>query len=253
MKIEKYIKLKSNRYEVLIDGLKVKLYDDVIVKYELLRKKEIDEELFEEITKYNDKLEAYYKALRYLTKKLRTEKEIEDYLRVDYTQKTVDETIDRLKKNGYLNKDIYLKCYLADQINLSNNGPKKIKNSLIKLGYSEEELDERLDSISEEIWLDKIRNSVKKMIAQNKSLSSNKLKEKILYQLSMNGFYKRMIEEVIEESEFKNTDDILVKEYEKAKNKLSKKYDGYELENKILAKLVAKGFYYDDVKRVMNK
>ena len=69
----------------------------------------------------------------------------------------------------------------------------------------------------------------------------------------MNGFYKRMIEEVIEESEFKNTDDILVKEYEKAKNKLSKKYDGYELENKILAKLVAKGFYYDDVKRVMNK
>ncbi len=253
MKIEKYTKLKSNRYEVLIDGLKVKLYDDVIVKYELLRKKEIDEELFEEITKYNDKLEAYYKALRYLTKKLRTEKEIEDYLRVDYTQKTVDETIDRLKKNGYLNKDIYLKCYLADQINLSNNGPKKIKNSLIKLGYSEEELDERLDSISEEIWLDKIRNSVKKMIAQNKSLSSNKLKEKILYQLSMNGFYKRMIEEVIEESEFKNTDDILVKEYEKAKNKLSKKYDGYELENKILAKLVAKGFYYDDVKRVMNK
>ena len=36
----------------------------------------LDEKLFKEITDYNDKLEAYYKSLKYITKKLRTEKEI---------------------------------------------------------------------------------------------------------------------------------------------------------------------------------
>ena len=32
--------MKSNKYKVKIDDLEVKLYDDVIVKYQLLRKKE---------------------------------------------------------------------------------------------------------------------------------------------------------------------------------------------------------------------
>ena len=76
MKIGKYTKLKDNRYSVKIDDITVKLYDDVIVKYELLRTKDIDEKLFKEITEYNDKLEAYYKSLKYITRKLRTEKEI---------------------------------------------------------------------------------------------------------------------------------------------------------------------------------
>ena len=252
MKIEKYIKLKDNRYEVLIDDIKVKLYDDVIVKYELLRKKEIDDKLFDEITKYNDKLDAYYKSLKYITKKLRTEKEIEEYLKKDYTKRTINETIERLKDNGYLNKELYLKSYLNDQINLGNAGPNKIKNNLIKLGFTEEEILDILDEISPDIWFDKIRKNIKKMIVSNKSLSTSKLKEKILYNLSMLGFYKWMIEEIIDESEFKNTDEILKKEYEKAKLKLSKKYEGYELETKVLAKLVAKGFYYEDVKRVIN-
>ena len=253
MEILKYTKLKDNRYEVLIDGIKVKLYDDVIVKYELLRMKEIDDELFAEITKYYDKLDAYYKSLKYITKKLRTEKEIEEYLKKDYTKKTIDETIDRLKENGYLNKKLYLKCYLDDQVNLGSIGPNKIKDNLIKLGFKEEEIKDKIDSISDDVWLNKIRKNVKKMINNNRTLSSNKLKEKILYNLSLMGFYKWMIEEVINESEFKNTDNILKKEYEKARIKLSKKYEGYELENKILAKLVAKGFYYEDVKRILNK
>ena len=83
MKIGKYTKLKSNKYSVEIDGISVKLYDDVIVKYELLRRKEIDDNLFKEMTEYNDRLEAYYKALKYISKKLRTEKEIEKYLSED--------------------------------------------------------------------------------------------------------------------------------------------------------------------------
>ena len=73
MKIGKYTKLKSNKYSVVIDDITVKLYDDVIVKYELLRLKEIDDKLFKEITEYNDRLEAFYKSLKYITKKLRTE------------------------------------------------------------------------------------------------------------------------------------------------------------------------------------
>ena len=184
MKIEKYTKLKSNKYSVLIDGITVKLYDDVIVKYELLRLKEIDEKLFREITEYNDRLEAYYKALRYITKKLRTEKEIYKYLNKDYNKEIILETIDRLKKYGYLNKNLYLKSYLSDQIHMTLNGPNKIRKDLISLGYEEEEFEEEISNISDEIWLNKIEKVVNKKIKSNRNLGNNKLKEKLVYDLN---------------------------------------------------------------------
>lgn len=251
MKIKKYTKLKSNKYNVEIDDLNVKLYDDVIIKFELLRKDEIDEDLFQEITEYNDRLEAYYKALKYISRKLRTEKEMIKYLENDYSRSVVRETIDKLKKDGYLNEEIYLKSYLIDQVNLGISGPNKIKKDLVKLGIDAEKVVSKISEISDDIWLSKLEKIVNKKIKSNKSYGTNKLKKKLLYDLSNLGYYKWMIEEVINKSEFSNNDNLIEKEYSKAYNKLSKKYTGYELETKIISKLITKGFYYDDIKKFM--
>ena len=247
MKIGKYTKLKSNKYSVVIDDITVKLYDDVIVKFELLRKKEIDEKLFEEITEYNDKLEAYYKALRYITRKLRTEKEIYKYLDKDYSKDVVFETIDKLKSMGYLNKELYLKSYLLDQINMSLNGPNKIKKDLIGLGYYEDEIKQKMDDISDDIWLSKVEKIINKKIKVNRNLGNNKLKEKLVYDLGNMGYYKWMIEEVIHRTEFACNVNILEKEFNKLYNKLSKKFDDNELYYQIKVKLLQKGFYSSEI------
>lgn len=251
MKIGKYTKLKDNRYSVKIDDITIKLYDDVIVKYELLRIKEINDKLFKEITEYNDKLEAYYKSLKYITKKLRTEKEIYKYLEKDYDKKTILETIDKLKKMGYLNKEVYLKCYIADQINMHLVGPNKIKKELVNLGYVEDEIDPFIEDIDNDVWFSKIEKLVKKKINSNRNLGNNKLKEKISYDLSNLGFYKWMIEEIIHNSEFKDNSDILSKEYTKIYNKLVKKYDGSELNYQIKMKLFQKGFNSSEIDEFM--
>ncbi|HAB65936.1 MAG TPA: hypothetical protein DCE23_01080 [Firmicutes bacterium] len=251
MKIKKYTKVRGNKYNVLIDSEEVKLYDDVIVHFELLRKDEIDEDLYNEIIEYNKSLEAYYKSLRYITKKLRTEKEIYDYLVKDYTRNVTNKTIDRLKKDGYLNEEIYLKCYFTDMINLRSFGPNKIKKDLIKLGYEEDVINGKLNEIDDKVWFNKIDNIVKKKIACNKSYGNSKLKEKILYDLSNMGYYKWMIEEVINSCEFSSNDDILMKEYNKIYNKLCNKYAGYDLDSKIIIKLVSKGFFYEEAKRIV--
>ncbi len=253
MKIEKYTKLKDNRYSVKIDDLNIKLYDDVIVKYELLRKKEISETLFEEITEYNDSLESYYKALKYLNRKLRTEKELFTYLNKEYKKSVINNTIERLKKEGYLNEETYLKAYLIDQINLSTSGPNKIKKDLIKLGLNEEEINNHLSKIEDSIWLEKLNKIVAKTISTNKSYGNNKLKEKLVYDLGNKGYYKWMIEEAIKNNEFKDNTDIINKEYQKNYNKLSRKYSGYELEQKLIAKLLSKGFSYEDIKKVLSE
>ena len=247
MKIGKYTKLKGNKYSVVIDDITVKLYDDVIVKYELLRVKEIDEKLFKEITEYNDRLEAYYKSLKYLTKKLRTEKEIYKYLEKDYNKEIILETIDKLKTIGYLNKELYLKSYISDQIHMTLNGPNKIRKDLVSLGYDEDEFKDNIDNIDDDIWLDKVSKIVNKKIKSNRNLGSNKLKEKLVYDISNLGYYKWMIEDVIHNTEFSTDNNILEKEYNKLYTKLSRKLDGSNLDYQVRMKLLQKGFYSSDI------
>ena len=250
MKIEKYKKLKSNKYEVEIDDIKVKLFDDVIVKYELLRKKELSYEEFEEITEYNDKLEAYYKSLRYITRRLRTEKEIWKYLEKDYSKEVIKETINRLKNDGYLNKELFLKSYLNDQINFGTYGPNKVKDDLINLGFHEDEIKDQIDSIDDNVWLDKIKKIMNKRISSNRTYGVFKLKEKIIYDLSRMGFYKWMIEDVLDEVTFDSNEDLVKKEYMKAFNKLSKKFEGSELDYQVKMKLFQKGFTIDEIEAI---
>lgn len=250
MKIEKYKKVNGNKYEVVIDDLKIKLYDDVIVKYELLRKKELTIEEFEEITEYNDKLEAYYKSLKYITKKLRSEKEMWNYLEKDYSKAVIYETIERLKNDGYLNEEIYLKSYLNDQIHFSSYGPNKIKDDLIKLGFQEEEIEERLDEVSDDVWYDKISKTIQRRIHSNQSYGNSRLKEKLVYEIGRMGFYKWMIEDVIRNTDFGSNSSLVKKEYQKVYSKLSKKLDGSNLDYQVKMKLIQKGFTSEEIEQI---
>ena len=66
MKIEKFKKDKGNTYKVYFDDdTIIDLYDDVIVKYNLLSNKEMDLDLFNEITDYNTFLNGGFSALSY--------------------------------------------------------------------------------------------------------------------------------------------------------------------------------------------
>lgn len=242
MKIQKYIKDKQNKYKVVIDDEEYILYDDVIVKYELIRKSEIDEKIFKEMLNLNDELFSYYESIKYINRKLRSEKEIREYLhKKNIEDNIIDKTIKRLTDNRFLNEEIYLKAYLTDQINLSNNGPKKIKNNLIKLGIHECAIDEALNKITEEIWHEKIERYIEKKIKVNHNSSSNMLKMKITNDLINLGYEKEDIVSILEKYEVDETD-ILKKEYQKAKSSLEKKYQGYELNTKIKERLYRKGF-----------
>lgn len=252
MKIIKYVKLKNNSYNVYIDDFSVKLYDDVIVKYELLRKKEIDKDSYEKIINDNNMLEAYYLSLKYLTKKMHCEKELFLYLKDKYDKKIIFDTINRLKKENYLNDDVYARCYINDQLLLSCLGPNKIIKNLIGLNCDEDKVKEYVSDINNEVWFDRIEKIIKKKLKSNRSYGVNKLKDKIIYDLENLGYYKWMIDEVLNEISFDDTDNILKKEYTKLYNKYMKKCDGKELEYKIISSLLNKGFEYDKIKKILN-
>ena len=81
-----------------------------------------------------------------------------------------------------------------------------------------------------------------KKINSNHNLSGIMLKNKIVQELINRGFYKEDINLIINEFEFNDNELIKEKEYNKLKNKLSKKYNGEELEYRIKIGMLKKGY-----------
>ncbi len=244
MKIQKYSKDKSNQYKVTIDDCEYAIYDDVIIKFGLLLKKDISASDLKEILKYNDELDSYYLSIKYITKKLRSEKEIYEYLKKkEVSENVIENTIAKLRENKFLDDDIYLKAYINDQLTLSNNGPKKIAKNLVTLGLDESLINNALNNIDVSLWEEKIDKYVSKKVNANHNSSVKMLKMKIVNDLVNLGYDKEMIMPIINRYDI-DDHEVFMHEYEKAKRQLEKKYEGYELEKKIREKLYRKGFYY---------
>ena len=252
MKILKYQKLKSNKYKVTLENEDtITLYDNVILDNNLLLKKEIDN--LDDILRQNDYYNAYFLSIKYISRKQRTKKEIHNYLYNKFDSNIIKDTINRLEKEGYLNEDIYLKSYINDQINLTNNGYYKILRNLKNNGLDEDKIVSYLNLIDDNIWSEKAKKIIDKAIKTNTKYSSKNLKEKLLYDLNNKGYDNNLILELVNNIDIKEDKSILEKNYKTLYTKLSRKYKGKELELQLLNKLVCKGFSYTEVKSIINK
>ena len=81
MKINKFKKVGKNKYKIIFDNTDLTLYEDVILKYDLLIKKEVDLDLIDKIIEENKYEDAFETSVSYIEIKMRNRKEIIDYLR----------------------------------------------------------------------------------------------------------------------------------------------------------------------------
>ena len=250
MEIKEFKKLKGNVYELKFkNGEEVKLYDDVILKYNLLVNKSFNDKLYEEIINYNKSLDAYYISLKYLNSKLRCEKEIRDYLKKkEFSLEIIDKAIDRLNKYNYLNRDLYVKSYVNDKYNFTLNGPVKIKRELLLLGFDDEEIDKYLKID----FNDKIKKIIDKKVKSNKKYNEYSLKINISNYLINLGYKKEMFNEYLNDVKIDNT--LVIKnDIDKLKNKYQKKYSGKDLYYFIRNKLYQKGYREEEIGDVLNE
>lgn len=242
MKVQLIGKTSSGKYKVKIDDKIIDTYDDVLINNKLIYKKEIDNEMLDRINSDNLFYEAYNKVLSYILKRQRTLSEINEYLdkfEISNIEKYM--IIEKLKNNGLVNDLQYVKSFISDAINLSKDGPNKIRKNLIDKKIDEKTIDNELSKIDDDVFIDKALKIIKKRFDNNTKYSKNQLKQKITLYLINIGYDKNMIDSLINNFDF-NEIDLLENEYDKIYNKLSKKYEGYELKNKIKQKLYSKGF-----------
>lgn len=252
MKIVRYKKMSKGRYKLTLDNTELILYEDVILKNNLLRTSNINLELLEKVMNENIYYEIYNMALTYIEIKMRTSKEIKDYLnKKNFNTKLIDEVLDRLNKEGYLNEEKYIDAFVNDKVNLTNWGPYKIKKSLLDLELDETLINNKLNTINENIWNGKIEKIINKKLNSLKNKSTYMVKNKLKIDLYNLGYDNNLIEENLNNLNLNNNENIK-KEYSKAYNKYSKKYMDQELYQKVKSYLYRKGYKIEEINYMLD-
>jgi len=214
-----------------------------------LYNKNIESDALNELNKETSYYDIYYKAVNYITKKLRSEKEIKEYLeKNNATEEDKKNVIKKLKEVGLLNDYQFVKAYISDRIHLSNDGPDKIKKELLSHDISYDVVEEEIEKIDKNLVMEKLTKLINKKITNTK-YSGYVLRQKINNDFINLGYGKDMINEIFDNMEINKTS-LLKKEYDKLYKKLSLKYSGKELENKIKSKLYQKGFTMDEINNI---
>lgn len=247
MEIIKFKKIGRSKYKVTLNQNELIIYEEVILKNNLLRKKDISLELLELIMEENRYYEIYDQSLSYIEKKMRTEKELHEYLiKKDFDELLIEDVIERLKKENLINEEKYIQAYINDKIALSKDGPFKIKRNLLDLELHEYLIDEYLSKVSTLTWQEKLNKIIDKRLNLMKNKSEYQIKNKLKEDLFNLGYDKSLIELALNKIN-KNDSDSIKKEYDKAYSKYSKKYQGSLLNNQIKSYLYRKGYSIDDI------
>ena len=162
------IKKQNNKYKIKLEGnITLETYDDVIIKNNILYKKEIDENLKKTIEEENNYYDTYNEIVKLINKKLRSEKEIKDYMnkkQIKEQQKLIQE----LKKSNLINDTLYTKAFIHDRISFSNDGINKIKTELIKQKIEENIIENEIEKIDKEEQKRKLEKLITKKLNSNK-------------------------------------------------------------------------------------
>ncbi|MDR1782320.1 MAG: recombination regulator RecX [Bacilli bacterium] len=178
-------------YRVFLDNNTSLLVDDEdIIKYQILTKKELSCTALNEIQNKNKKYECISDAFKLLNKKFYTTKEMNEKLsNKKYDSEIINNTIEYLVDNNYLNDEVYINDYVEFKIN-QGYGPLYIKNKLYQLGLNNN------FNFTIEMQKEALRNY---FLKSSYKINDEKTLEKVIAKLKKQGFYYDIIKEIYEE------------------------------------------------------
>ncbi|MFS1516148.1 recombination regulator RecX [Bacillus sp. SCS-151] len=257
-------KKNSERYNVYLDRGKGEEYafsvdQDVLIKYNLTKGKEIDELDVGEIQFADDVKKAHNVALRYLSYRIRSIKEIDDYLKKnEVPEQIIQEVVHKLQEANYVDDEKFALSYVQTQIKTSIKGPDKIKRELNEKGISAKYAEKAMNTYTTELQIQHAMKHAEKISKQSAKFSILNIKQKIEQTLVRKGFSWDIIQIVIEEisqisgQEENNELEALQHQANKINNRL-KKYTGWEYEQKLKQALYRKGFSIELIEEFIQK
>ncbi len=194
--VEKNRKNKE-KMSVYIDGtFSFTISEDDYLSMNLYDKVEISQDEIDYIKNTVNFRAAKNTAIKYLSHKLRTEKEVAQKLHEEgFDADSTEKAIEELKSLGYINNKIYVQKFLFDRSKLKPKSKKLLKLELKSKGISEEIIDEVLDdwNVDETV----IAESLVKRKFGKYDLNNENIRKKVHMFLRHRGYDYEVTEEVL--------------------------------------------------------
>ena len=134
-----------------------------------------------------DKLKT--KVLKYVLYKKRSESEIRRKF-AEYSGKMLDEVIDNLKENGYIDDNAYIKRAVCEFQRLKNLSIKELEYKLLSKGIDKQDIENYISKNKEELLEYEI-NSAKNIFTKKETIME---KKDIAFYLKKKGYSNESIE-----------------------------------------------------------
>lgn len=250
MKITKLEKKKKLYLMELDNGDKCYITEDTIVRFMLSRDKIITQQEFDKIQAFAQFSYAKNLALYHLSFKARTEKEVREYLnKHNIDLQIASQVISNLKEDNWINDRQYAYTIVnANQLS-GDKGPYSLLQKLSQKGVVKTTVEEVLNEFDFSQVAQRIAEKLFKKY--DGKLPARALQEKIIQNLANKGFSyadaKWAFEQLDSKVDEDTTQELIFKELDKQYTKYARKYEGYELKQRLTQVLARKGYDFSDI------
>lgn len=256
MKITK-IEKKKRLYLIELDETE-KLYvtEDTIVRYMMTKGMTLSKEEFDDIKRFAQFSYGKNLALYYLSFKKRTEKEVQDYLfKYEIEPNIIPHILKNLKEDKWIDDEYYARQVIESNLLSGNKGAYVLKQKLVQKGINKGLIDSILGETDFYPLAEKLAGKL--LYKYQTKLPQKALLDKILQFLLNKGFSfpeaKAALESLSIQKDKKHEEELIFKEFEKQHRRLSKKYEGYDLKQRLTQSLARKGYDFDDIRSVLRE
>ncbi|MHA6252689.1 recombination regulator RecX [Oceanobacillus sp. CAU 1775] len=256
-------KKNTNRYNIFFaeknsDAYAFSVDEAILIEFHLRKGLELDDKTIEAINQRDNLYKSYTRAIHYLSYRMRSRKEVYDYLvKKEVSHEFIEEILERLTNEKLLNDHEFANMFVRTRINTSTKGPKIIANELREKGITQTIIEDVLLQFTYEMQFDKVYKLMDKKLKQPSKHSFRKRIQQLQMSLVQKGYAQDVIKEVT--AEFADTKDdseeweALNFQGEKLLKKHSVKLEGFELRNKIKEGLHQRGFRFELIQKFVEE
>ena len=252
MIIKKIKKLKKKVIVIFENSSKVEIDNSIFPNFYLYVGKDVSKKELNQIHSLGNTAKLLQYALKIRSKSLYSEFKMREKLyNKGANKKEVDFVIKRLKQYDLINDKVFAED-LLEYYNSQNYGEQKIRTKLLEKGIFQEEIDKLKFPVSLE--RKKANNILPKLEKKYEKYNSSQKKLHIYNAYLQLGFSREIASEMKDKVKSSGQKEELSKlktDYQKAKTRLSRKYQKKELKQKIISALLAKGYRLNDILQVM--
>lgn len=196
-----YSKSKEVFEVVFEDETKLLLNYNIFEKYKVSVDMYFSEDEILEMKYFSDIEMAKSRAINYISGKLKTKYEVRLKLKENgFAEDVIDEVLDILEKEEYLNDKVYCEIFIEDKKKLNGYGKNKIKSLLIQKGISKNIFEDFLNGFEyDEEFDNALKMGIKKLKLLSNEEDNFKKKQKIINYLTYRGFGFDVINDVLKE------------------------------------------------------